>query len=196
MVSEAVQGGVNLVQLREKDLSAKALYELAVGLRDISRGKALLFINDRIDVAIACGADGVQLGEESLPIKAARKIAGDNLLLGRSVHSVESAIFAESEGADMLITGTIFPTGSHPGGITSGLGLLNEVKKKVKIPFIAIGGIKVNNVASVIESGASGAAVITAITRSPDPAKSSQELAQEMQHAWKSTLKKRVASQP
>lgn len=169
VVAAALDGGVNLVQVREKDLPARELFDLATRIREITMGRALLFVNDRIDVALACGADGVQLGEEGLPLDAARRVCGDTLLLGRSVHSVDSAVRAESEGADFLILGTIFPTGSHPGATTGGVELIGKVRERVELPFLAIGGVTANNVASVIEAGASGAAVITAISHSPDP---------------------------
>jgi len=183
VVAQAVEGGANLVPLREKDLPASQLFALAGRLRDITRGRALLFINDRVDVALACGADGVQLGEDGLPLEAARRVCGKRLLIGRSVHSVESAIAAEREGADMLIVGTIFPTGSHPGAPVAGVGLLEQVRDRVRIPFLAIGGVKADNIASVMLSGASGAAVITAITRSPDPKQASKELLGMMKQA-------------
>ncbi len=179
VVSQAVEGGVNLVQLREKDLPAKHLLVLAKRLRETTRGKALLFINDRVDIALACGADGVQLGEDGMPVEAARRIA-EGLLLGRSVHSVDGALKAQADGADILVVGTIFPTGSHPGVETAGVGLLEQLRGQVEIPYLAIGGVTVENVDSVIEAGAAGAAVITAISKNTDPEQASRELLQRM----------------
>jgi thiamine-phosphate pyrophosphorylase len=194
VVAQAVHGGVNLVQLREKDLPSGQLYALARRLREVTSGKALLFVNDRVDVAIACGADGVQLGEEGLPLDAARQVSGGRLLLGRSVHSVEGAAQAEANGADLLIVGTIFPTGSHPGAATGGVGLLEQVRKRVSIPFLAIGGVKADNVESVMKAGAAGAAVITAITLSESPAQASREMMSRMKAAWDSMQRKVVGS--
>jgi thiamine-phosphate pyrophosphorylase len=184
VVDAAVRGGVNLVQLREKDMAASRLLALAKRLRNLTKGRALLFINERIDVALACGADGVQLGEEALPLEADRRVSGSRLLLGRSVHSVESAATAEAAGADLLLLGTIFPTESHPGVAAGGLELLERVRRHVGLPFLAIGGVNADTVASVIGAGASGAAVITAITRSPEPDSAAREIMAEMAAAW------------
>ena len=195
VVAHAVKGGVNLVQLRERDLPAKQLLSLAYLLRDITSGRALLFVNDRIDVALACGADGVQLGEEGLPVDAARRASEGRLLLGRSVHSVEGAEAAEAEGADLLVVGTTFHTDSHSQAPAAGVGLLEQVRSRANIPFLAIGGVNDGNVGSAIEAGASGAAVITAITRSRDPADAARNLVKRMREVWASTAERRVARQ-
>ena len=192
VVASAVQGGVGMVQLREKDLPARELLLLAERLRDITAGKALLFVNDRVDVALACDADGVQLGEEGLPLDATRRVSDGKLLLSRSVHSVRGAVEAQMQGADILIVGTVFPTGSHPGVDAAGVKLLEEVRQHVKVPFLAIGGIKLENVESVIMGGASGAAVITAITRSTDPGQASLDLRDRINNAWSSMRKDKM----
>ncbi len=186
VVRQAVEGGVNMVQLREKDMPARELLALAEKLRKVTEGRALLFVNDRLDVALACGADGAQLGEEGLPVEAARRVAGSRLLLGRSVHSAEGASDAEAKGADLLIVGTIFPTGSHPGAEAAGVRLLEQTRERVEVPFLAIGGVNAENVASVIRAGASGAAVITAITKSADPMRASRALMERIEDAWAS----------
>jgi thiamine-phosphate pyrophosphorylase len=175
-----------MVQLREKDLPAGELLSLALRLREITSGKALLLINDRVDVALASDADGVQLGEQSLHPEAVRRVAGNELLIGRSVHNVNGACQAESEGADFLIVGTIYPTQSHPDADVAGTGLLKQVGQHVHIPFLAIGGVDKSNIRAVIENGASGAAVITAITGSPDPALSSRTLMEKIEATWAS----------
>ena len=181
------------MQLREKDLPAKQLLSLAYRLRDLTSGKALLFINDRIDIALACGADGAQLGEGGLPTGAARQVSEERLLLGRSVHSVESAVEAEASGADLLVVGTIFHSDSHPELPVTGVDLLDQVRSRVGIPILAIGGVNASNVQSVIGAGASGAAVISAITQSDDPAAASRKLLQRMKESWTSTTRRRVA---
>ena len=170
VVDAAADGGVGLVQLREKDLPAAELYSLALRLKDVIGDRVLLFVNDRVDVALAVGADGVQLGEQALPLEAAKRISDGRLLLSRSVHSVAGALEAESQGADLLTLGTIFPTASHPGVHTGGLELVKSVADAVSAPFLAIGGIDASNVGDVIGQGAIGAAVITAITMADDPA--------------------------
>jgi thiamine-phosphate pyrophosphorylase len=170
VVDAAVGGGVDIVQLREKDLPAAELYSLALRVKDVVGERALLFVNDRIDVALAAEVDGVQLGESALPVDAARRIAGGNLLVGRSVHSVSGAMEAEAQGADMLTLGTIFPTASHPGVRTGGCELVREVASAVSIPFLGIGGIDVSNAEQVTKEGAAGVAVISAISTAQDPA--------------------------
>jgi len=184
-VTRAVKGGVNLVQLREKDLSGGQLLELAERLRKVTRGLALLFINERVDVAVACGADGVQLGEEGMPVEAARKVAGESLLISRSVHSQEGALTAEAQGADFLVVGTIFPTGSHPGAEAAGPQLLSSIAGRTSIPFAGIGGINTANVSQVISAGASGAAVISAILAAEDPELAARELRMAIDVAWR-----------
>ncbi|MBI4299222.1 MAG: thiamine phosphate synthase [Chloroflexi bacterium] len=184
VVSLAVEGEVNLVQLREKDMASGRLLRLAHSLKKITQGKALLFVNDRVDVALACGADGVQLGEEALPVSAVRHLAGEGLIIGRSVHSVEGAVKAQAEGADFLIVGTVFLSPSHPIGRAAGVELLASVAQRVSIPFLAIGGIKEDNIHQVIEAGASGAAIISAISTSDDPRATTKALVHEMIRSW------------
>ncbi|MCH8109929.1 MAG: sulfur carrier protein ThiS, partial [Chloroflexi bacterium] len=139
-----------------------------------------------------CGADGVELGEDGLPIEAARRIA-EGLLLGRSVHSVDGALKAQADGADILVVGTIFPTGSHPGVETAGVSLLEQMRGQVEIPYLAIGGVTAENVESVIEAGAVGAAVITAISKSPNPEQASRELLQRMRASSQKGRKSMIA---
>ena len=193
VVDRAVSGGVNLVQLRERDLPASQLYHLGVELRKITQGRAILLVNDRVDVAIACGADGVQLGEKGLPSEIAKELSKGKLLLSRSVHSLDSAEKALDGGVDLLVLGTIFPSGSHPNGETGGLDRIINVTAIADVPVLAIGGITAGNVGSVIEAGASGAAVITAITQSPNPKDSALALASQMQEAWASVTSSGVA---
>ncbi len=193
VTDRAVSGGVNLVQLRERDLPASQLYHLGVELRKITLGRAILLVNDRVDVAIACGADGVQLGEEGLPAEIAKELSKGKLLLSRSVHSLDSAEKAQDDGVDLLVLGTIFPSGSHPNGETGGLDRIINVTAITDVPVLAIGGITAGNVGSVIEAGASGAAVITAITQSPNPKDSALALASQMQEAWASVTSSGVA---
>lgn len=176
VVEAAVAGGVRMVQFREKDLSASELLRLAQRLRAITVGRALLFVNDRVDVAVAAGADGVQLGEKGLPVEAARRAAGDALLIGRSVHEVEGGTRAEAEGADLLILGSIFSTESHPVGVPTGLRPLQKLSSSVLVPVLGIGGVSTANVGEVMDAGAAGAAVISAITKSADPTQAAREL--------------------
>lgn len=177
VVAEAVEGGVNVVQLREKDLPAGELLMLARQLRGVCGHRALLVVNDRVDVALLSGADGVHLGERGLPTAAVRRLLPPSMLVGRSVHSVAAARQAEQDGADYVLLGTIFPSRSHPDVTPAGLGLLEAVATRVRIPVIAIGGIDAENRDACLRAGAAGVAVISAILRSNDPRRSAMELA-------------------
>ena len=115
--SQAVDGGVTAVQLREKDLSGCDVYEMAMTLRAVLQGRALVLINDRADVAAASGSDGVHLPGRCLPVHAVRRLVGDGCIVGRSVHSVEAAVQAEREGADYVQIGAVYATESHPAAI-------------------------------------------------------------------------------
>lgn len=168
-VARAVEGGVEVVHLREKDLPPKELYHLAARLRKITLGKALLIINDRIDIALAISADGVHLPADSVPTYVAKKLGADRLIVGRSVHSVEETLEAEAEEADYVILGAIYKTASHPGLRPAGPGLVQEVRAAVDLPVYAIGGIDASNAAEVMAAGADGIAVIRAILGAKDP---------------------------
>jgi thiamine-phosphate pyrophosphorylase len=184
VVAQAVEGGVGMVQLRERDLSADALFELAKRIREITRGRVLLFVNDRVDVALAVGADGVQLPESGLPVEAVRRVAVDRLLIGRSVHDAEGAVAAEADGADLLIAGAVFATASHPGRAPQGIALLRGLSEIVDMPYLGIGGITAENAGAVMAAGASGVAVITALTESDDPRLAAHGLAGEVRRTW------------
>ena len=183
VVQAAVDGGVTLVQLREKDLPSEELLPLAEALRKITGGRALLIVNGDVDVAAKCGADGVHLPEQAMPVLSARDVVGGGLLVGRSVHGVESALEAEKEGADYLVVGTIFPSRSHPGGELAGLTLLRRLRT-LSTPYLAIGGLKSANAVQAISAGASGVAAITPITENPDPGRAAADLVAATQRAW------------
>jgi len=179
-VAQAVAGGVNLVQLREKDLPGRPLLELAGELRAVIGNSAMLLINERVDVAVAARADGVQLGEEALPTKEARKILDPEALIGRSVHSEQGAQMAEAEGADFLLVGTIYATSSHPGHEPAGPELIRRIAASCSLPLIGIGGINEANLGLVLEAGAQGVAVISSILDAPDPEEAARGLRQAM----------------
>ena len=180
VVTQAVAGGVNLVQLREKDLPGGPLLKIAGELREVIGHAALLLINERVDVAAAVGADGVQLGEEALPPKEARKILGPDPLIGRSVHSEQGAQLAEAEGADFLLVGTMYATSSHPGHQPAGLELIRRIAASCSLPLLGIGGITEANLGPVMEAGAQGVAVISSILAAPDPEQAARGLKQAM----------------
>jgi thiamine-phosphate pyrophosphorylase len=174
-VAAAVAGGVNAVQLREHDLHAGELLRLARNLRAVTRGAALLLVNDRLDVALASGADGVHLPETGMPPPEARWIAGPELIIGRSVHSPAGAREAEQTGADYVVVGTVYPTGSHPGESGAGPELIRAAAE-VRLPVIAIGGITPANARAVMQAGASGVAVISALLGAPQVERAAREL--------------------
>ena len=167
-----------MVQVREKSLSTGDLYRLAATLRHVTLGKAILTINDRTDVALAVDADGVHLPSHSLPACVVKKLGGGRLLVGRSVHSVEEAVAAASEGVDYLMLGTIYGTASHPGRPASGPWLIEAVKARVRTHIYAIGGINASNAGEVMRAGADGVAVIRSILGARDPGIAAREIAE------------------
>ncbi len=190
--AEAVTGGVDLVQVREKDLPGCHLLSLAASFRDAIGSRALLIISERADVGMAAGADGVQLPEDALPVAAVRRIMGPQALIGRSVHSEEGAVRAAADGADFLIVGTMYATGSHPTATPAGPGLVRRIVRLLEaraasVPLIGIGGITADNLGEVIRAGAGGVAVITSILASPDPKAEARRLKQAMLSAWAPT---------
>lgn len=183
-VAQAVAGGANLVQLREKDLPAGELLRLAQSLRQITAGRALLLVNDRLDVALAAGADGAHLPERGLPVAQARRLLGPDAIIGRSVHSLAEALRAQEEGADYVQVGTIYPSRSHPDVPPVGPWLIEEVTRQLRIPVLAIGGVTAENVAEVMRAGAAGVAVISAILASPSPQLAAEALWRAIEAAW------------
>ncbi|BCV20467.1 thiamine phosphate synthase [Moorella sp. Hama-1] len=162
--------GVDYLQLREKDLPAGELYNLARQIKEVLPAGTRLLVNDRLDVALAAGADGVHLGENSLPPAAARRLLGPDKILGVSVHSVEGARRAAAAGADYLLFGHIFTTASKAGLPPRGLTTLSEVAANVNIPVIALGGITVDRVTGCLAAGAGGVAVMSAVMAAREPA--------------------------
>ena len=197
-VAAAVAGGVDLVQLRDKEQPGLFLLEQAYDLREAIQGRALLLVNERADVAVAAEADGVQLGETALPIDEARPILGPGAIIGRSVHSVPGALHAAVSGADFLLVGAMFATRSHPGEEPAGPGLLTRIASAgVAIPpMLGIGGVTTDNVADVMASGASGAAVITGILASDDPETAARSLKTAMLEAIAGAPRIKPESQP
>jgi thiamine-phosphate diphosphorylase len=171
----AVRGGVGIVQLRDRSASAAELLARAQALRQALPTTPLL-VNDRVDVALAAGAHGVQLGAGALPVAVARRLMGSAAWIGRSVHSVAEAVTAEAEGAGFLVVGTIYATVSHPGRAPVGPALLAAVAAAVRLPLYAIGGITAANAAECRRYGAHGVAVISAISNAADPEAAAREL--------------------
>ena len=180
MVKAALMGGAEVIQLREKQLSSKEFLFLAKSLKELCHLYGALFIvNDRLDLALASGADGAHLGQEDCPLPDARKIVNQfygssylkeevPFLLGCSTHSLEQALKAEEEGADYLGCGPIFATPTKPDLAAVGLELIKEYRKRIHIPFFAIGGIDPTNIEQVLKAGAKAIAVVRAVFASED----------------------------
>jgi thiamine-phosphate pyrophosphorylase len=167
-----------MVQLREKDLSARDLYTLGACLRDVLNPHHIpLLINDRLDVAQALDAAGAHLAGHSLPTALARRVLGPHKLLGVSTHGIEEARAAVTEGADFIVFGPIFDTPSKAAyGAPQGLQRLQEVIRHVTIPVLAIGGIDCHNLPQVLQTGAHGVAMIRAVLAAPDACAATQQL--------------------
>ncbi len=176
-IERALKGGVDIIQLRSKALSDSALFEWGKKIRTLTnRMKKLFIVNDRIDLALALDADGVHLGQDDLPIEAARRVLRKNQLIGRSTHNLKQAVEAERQGADYIGFGPIFGTPTKPAYPPIGLSQIDQVMKRVRIPVVCIGGIDRSNLAQVVRSGARRVAVVRAIFASQDPYQSAAEL--------------------
>jgi thiamine-phosphate pyrophosphorylase len=184
VVEQALKGGVRAVQLREKDLSSRELYELAFELRKLTaRHDAKLFINDRADIALAVDADGVHLGGQSMPIYRARKVLGERMLIGVSCHNQINAITAQEKGADFITFGPVYYTSSKAiYGDPVGLERLEEVANLLQIPVFALGGITRGNAREVLDHGAFGIAAIGAVFTARDPREAAGELVSLLPH--------------
>ena len=178
VIEAALRGGVRAVQLREKDLTPRELYPLALDIRQLTqRYGAHLLINDRLDVAHAVQADGVHLTTTSLPTAVARQLLGPERLIGVSTHSSAEVRAAADGGADFLVFGPVFYTPSKvPYGEPVGLEALRAARSAVNLPILAIGGVKPTNLEQVLAAGADGVAVISAVIAANDPAAAAQEL--------------------
>jgi len=171
VVEQALDGGVRAIQLREKDLDGKELFKLADKISVLCRRyDAQFFINDRVDVALAVDASGVQLGKTSLPIETARALLGAEKLIGFSSHSVGEAIAAQRSGANFLLFGPVFFTPSKaPFGAPQGVEALKELVENVALPVYAIGGINTTSLTVAMSAGVRGVALISAIISAENP---------------------------
>ena len=167
-VSMAVACGVSVVQYRNKNAKTREMYEEAVRLREICRD-TLFLINDRVDIALAVNADGVHLGQSDMPCGAARKLLGEEKIIGITVHNLAEAVQAEGIGADYLGVSPIFQTATKPdAGKPAGISLIEEIRANVDIPLIAIGGIDHSNAIDVIRAGADGLCAISSVVAKED----------------------------
>jgi thiamine-phosphate pyrophosphorylase len=178
LVRESVRGGVTAVQLRAKGLGTREFLKLAIRMADVLKGRSIPFIiNDRVDIALACGAEGVHLGQDDMTADIARKLLGPMRIIGISVNTMKEARAAERLGADYLGLNPIYETTTKDTGLPA-LGPSGVVRmhERIGIPIIAIGGINIGNAADIMRSGAAGIAVVSAILGAPDARNAAAEL--------------------
>jgi thiamine-phosphate pyrophosphorylase len=169
VMTEAMAGGADIIQLRDKTSSKQAVLEKAKRLREATlRHGALFIVNDHIDVALAVEADGIHLGQDDLPLREARRILGERII-GISTHAIEEARQAEKDGADYIGVGPVYPTKSKVDVVAPvTTAYVREVAAEIRIPWVAIGGIKLHNVDEVLDAGATRICAISEIVGSPD----------------------------
>ncbi|MGA2913602.1 MAG: thiamine phosphate synthase [Methanoregula sp.] len=179
----AIAGGADVIQLRDKACGPRELCRIGRVIREITRKTGTLFIvNDRLDVALSCSADGIHLGQDDMRAGTARQIAPPGLIIGVSVGTLEEAIRAVQEGADYLALSPVFSTTSkNDAGPGRGLEALREIRRNTSIPVIAIGGVNPGNVNDAIAAGADGIAVISAVVGSPDITAAARDLKEMIQ---------------
>ena len=176
ILDATLAGGCRMIQLREKEWPSGRLLPLAERMRDrCRRAGATFIVNDRVDLALAVGADGVHLGQDDLPPRAARPLLRPGMVLGRSTHSVGQAREAQVEGADYIAVGSMFATRTKPDFQLVGPELIRAIRPETRSPLVGIGGVTRENVAEVIRAGADGVAVISAVCGAPDPAAATRE---------------------
>jgi thiamine-phosphate pyrophosphorylase len=167
IAKEILKGGGRILQLRGKDIDSRNLLNIAIKIKELIGDKAIFIINDRVDIAMVCNADGVHIGQEDIPLKEVKKIY--NKIIGVSTHSKEEALKAYKEGADYISFGPVFKTFTKKDALSPrGIYNLKEIKNIIPIPVIAIGGINENNIYEVLNTGVEGVAIISAIVDSPD----------------------------
>ena len=170
IAKEAVLGGADVIQLRDKNKTTRELLQIALAIRDITRPAGVTFIvNDRLDLALASHADGIHLGQDDLPASFARRLSPPGFIIGVSVRSAGEAVAAYEDSADYVAVSPVYPTGTKPdAGDGLGTDLIREICQAIPIPVIGIGGIGLQNIREVIISGADGVAVVSAVVRADD----------------------------
>ena len=170
LLALSLAGGSRMIQLREKEWPSGRLLPLAERLcAACAAAGATFIVNDRVDLALAVGADGVHLGQDDLPARAARPMLRPGMILGISTHSVEQARAAQADGADYVAVGSMFATTSKADFQLVGPDVVRKLRGEIRVPLVGIGGITPDNVSEVIQAGADGVAVISAVCAAPDP---------------------------
>ena len=183
IAAAAIRGGADVLQLRDKTAPGKILLAEAAQLLRLTRAAGIpLIINDRPDIAHASGADGVHLGQDDLPVAAARRLLGPGRLIGKSTHSLEQARTAQTEGPDYIGVGPIFSTPTKPDDEPVGLRLIGQVAEAVAVPAVCIGGIDEGNIEQVLEAGAQRIAVVRAVCAAAHPEAAVRRLKDALTH--------------
>jgi thiamine-phosphate pyrophosphorylase len=185
LIEQALDAGVKAIQLREKDLAGRDLFLLAERASRLCQDyHSSLFVNDRLDIALAVNAAGVQLGNASIPIRLARQLLGTQRMVGVSTHSLNEAFEAQQQGADFVLFGPVYFTPSKAAyGAPHGLNKLKEIVEKISLPVYAIGGINLENILDLRSLGVSRVALISAIMSSDAPKKATSDLLQILESA-------------
>lgn len=177
IIAESVSGGVSIVQLREKNNSSLSFYKKAAALKQLLNELSIpLVINDRVDIALAIGADGIHIGQDDLPLPVVKKMVPEDMIVGVSVSTLEEALEADRNGADYIGVGSVFPTKTKKDATLMALEDLGEICRSVSIPAVAIGGITADNMSALSDSGLSGTAVVSAIMNADNPKAASESL--------------------
>lgn len=181
VAEQAIRGGADCIQWRDKASSDREFLRVARVLRELTREEGKIFvINDRVSVAQIVKADAVHLGHEDLPVREVRALVEDSLAIGRSTHSLEEAMTAQADGADVIGVGPVFSTPTKPGTPAVGLDLLRRVRPVIRIPWLAIGGIDLKNLPEVLSAGADRVAVVRAVAASSDPEEAARAFKQQI----------------
>lgn len=176
-VEEALKGGITCLQLREKNLSDEEFLKEAIQIKALcNKYKVPFFINDNVEVAIKCGADGIHVGQDDMAAGRVRELVGDKMMIGVSAHSVEEAVEAVKNGADCLGVGAIFSTSTKKDASVLDLSVVADICKAVSVPVVAIGGIKKDNISKLKGTGVDGVALVSAIFAADDIKAECEEL--------------------
>ena len=177
ITEQAIRGGADVIQLRDKSAPADLLVKEGKRLLDVTKAAGVpLIINDHVDVAVAVGADGVHLGQDDLPVAEARRILGPDMIIGKSTHSLQQALDADREPIDYLAVGPIYPTPTKPDYPFVGLTLISQVAANISHPMVNIGGIDERTLSEVIAAGATCVAVVRAVCGAEDPEAAARKL--------------------
>ena len=188
VAAHAIRGGADVIQLRDKAADGPQLIRAAEQLLSLTRAAGIpLMINDRADVAQAVGATGVHIGQDDLSVREARRLLGPSRVIGKSTHSLKQALAAETEGADYLGCGPIFPTPTKPDYESVGLPLIRQLMGAVRIPVVCIGGIDAVSLGQVLEAGAECVAVVRAVCAAANPESATRGLKDRIEQLFRSS---------